>query len=93
MLLCEHEGILFSTSMNRELTNRSVWQKRWEFYAQLVLLQFSQALVNVSFRVLFSELIPKGSEVEWFGLQLILSCATVRGYLSRRPAPQVLSCL
>jgi hypothetical protein len=29
--------------------------------------------------VLFAELIPCGSEVEWFGMQAILSCGTVSG--------------
>lgn len=55
-------------------------QNRWEFYVQLFLFQLSQTFVNVAFRVLFSELIPPGSEVEWFGLQIILSCGTVSGH-------------
>lgn len=53
-------------------------QNRWEFYVQLFVMFLSQALVNSSFRVLFSEMIPAGSEVRWFGMQLVLSCATVR---------------
>ncbi|KIX01250.1 uncharacterized protein Z518_08975 [Rhinocladiella mackenziei CBS 650.93] len=53
------------------------FKNRWEFYVQLFVISLSGSFVNASFRVLFSELIPKGSEVEWFGLQLILSCATV----------------
>jgi len=40
----------------------------------------SGSIVNAVFRVLFSELVPKGSEIEWFGLQVVLSCATVRPF-------------
>ena len=50
---------------------------RWEFYVQLFVIQLSQALVNNPFRVLFSELMPVGNEVRWFGLQVVISCATV----------------
>jgi hypothetical protein len=32
--------------------------------------------VNPVFRLLYAEMIPKGEEVLWFGLQLVLSCAT-----------------
>ncbi|KAL2071436.1 hypothetical protein VTL71DRAFT_12671 [Oculimacula yallundae] len=52
------------------------FKNRWEFYAQSLLFNISGSIVNNVFRVLFSEMVPKGSEVEWFGLQVILSCAT-----------------
>jgi MFS-type transporter involved in bile tolerance (Atg22 family) len=55
-------------------------QNRWEFYVQNLLFTLSGSIVNAVFRVLFSELVPKGSEIEWFGLQVVLSCATVRQY-------------
>lgn len=51
-------------------------QTRCEFYVQLLITNISSSIVNPTFRVLFSELIPKGSEIRWFGLQLVLSCAT-----------------
>jgi MFS-type transporter involved in bile tolerance (Atg22 family) len=54
-----------------------VTQMRWEFYIQILLLQLAQAFVNGAFRVLLSEMIPIGSEIRWFGMQLVLSCATV----------------
>lgn len=50
---------------------------RWEFYIQIFLLQLAQAFVNGAFRVLLSEMIPIGSEIRWFGMQLVLSCGTV----------------
>ncbi|ETN36788.1 uncharacterized protein HMPREF1541_09066 [Cyphellophora europaea CBS 101466] len=53
------------------------FKNRWEFYVQLFIFQTSGSLVNASFRVLFSEMIPVGSEIRWFGMQLVLSCATV----------------
>ena len=43
---------------------------------QLLLCYGSQSVVNPTFRLLFSELVPKGEEIMWFGLQVILSCAT-----------------
>ncbi|KAK0104120.1 hypothetical protein ONS96_005216 [Cadophora gregata f. sp. sojae] len=52
------------------------FKNRWEFYAQSLLFNISGSIVNSVFRVLFSEMVPKGSEVECFGLQVILSCAT-----------------
>jgi hypothetical protein len=50
---------------------------RWEFYVQVLFLQLGQAFVNGPFRVLLSEMIPIGSEIRWFGMQLVLSCGTV----------------
>jgi hypothetical protein len=50
---------------------------RWEYYVQLFVFQLSGAFANSSFRVLLAELIPIGSEIRWFGMQLVLSCATV----------------
>ncbi|KAH7031447.1 autophagy-related protein 22-like protein [Microdochium trichocladiopsis] len=52
------------------------FKHRWEFYVQNLILVVSGAIVNSSFRVLYSELMPKGNEVQWFGLQVVLSCAT-----------------
>ncbi|EHA56433.1 hypothetical protein MGG_16083 [Pyricularia oryzae 70-15] len=49
---------------------------RWEFYVPNVISGLSGAIVNSAFRVQYSELVLKGSEVEWFGLQVVLSCAT-----------------
>ena len=50
---------------------------RWEFYVQLLITNVSGTLVNNAFRVAFSEMLPPGSEVRWFSMQLVLSCATV----------------
>ncbi|CZS99427.1 uncharacterized protein RAG0_07746 [Rhynchosporium agropyri] len=52
------------------------FKNRGEFYVQNLLFQVSNSIVSSVFRVLFSEMVPKGSEVEWCGLQVILSCAT-----------------
>ncbi|KAK8098777.1 uncharacterized protein PG998_012018 [Apiospora kogelbergensis] len=52
-------------------------QYRWEFYVQNFIFYLSGAIVNSTFRVLYSELVPRGSEIEWFGLQVVISCATV----------------
>lgn len=49
---------------------------RWEFYVQNLLFCLSNAITSAVFRVIYSEFMPKGSEVEWFGLQVVLSCAT-----------------
>ncbi|KAK7963395.1 hypothetical protein PG988_010369 [Apiospora saccharicola] len=57
---------------------------RWEFYVQNFVFYLSGAIVNSTFRVLYSELVPKGSEIEWFGLQVVISCATVT-VAERRP--------
>ncbi|ORX95975.1 hypothetical protein BCR34DRAFT_498082, partial [Clohesyomyces aquaticus] len=48
---------------------------RWEYYVQLFVCYMSQAVVNPTSRLLFSELAPKGEEMMWFGLQVILSTA------------------
>lgn len=50
---------------------------RWEYYVQVFLITLSGVIVNSSFRVLFSEMMPPRNEVRWFGLQYVLSCATV----------------
>ncbi|KAI1846241.1 hypothetical protein JX265_010618 [Neoarthrinium moseri] len=49
---------------------------RWEFYVQALITSASGSLVNPTFRLLYSELIPAGEEVMWFGLQIVLNCAT-----------------
>ena len=51
-------------------------QKRWEFYVQVLIFYGSQAIVNPTFRLLYAEFVPAGEEIMWFGLQVILSCAT-----------------
>ncbi|KAL8687320.1 MAG: hypothetical protein Q9218_006474 [Villophora microphyllina] len=51
-------------------------ENRWEFYVHLLISYISESVVNPSLRILFSELVPKGEEIMWFGLQLILNCAT-----------------
>jgi MFS-type transporter involved in bile tolerance (Atg22 family) len=52
-------------------------QMRWEFYIQVFLITLSGNVSNITFRVLFSEMMPPRNEVRWFGLQYVLSCATV----------------
>ncbi|KAG9235081.1 autophagy-related protein 22-like protein [Amylocarpus encephaloides] len=62
------------------------FKKRWEFYVQSLIFNLSGSIVNPTFRVLFSELVPKGSEIEWFGLQVVLSCATAWvSYITNAP--------
>ncbi|KAK5714973.1 hypothetical protein LTR15_010389 [Elasticomyces elasticus] len=53
------------------------WKTRWEFYVVTFISQLSQAFANTAWKVLFSELIPVGSEVRWLTLQVVLSCGTV----------------
>jgi len=43
---------------------------------QVLIFYGSQAIVNPTFRLLYAELVPAGEEIMWFGLQVILSCAT-----------------
>ena len=50
---------------------------RWEFYVQVSLMTLSGNVVNSTFRVLFSEMMPPRNEARWFGLLYVLSCATV----------------
>jgi hypothetical protein len=50
---------------------------RWEFYVLVFLMTLSGNVTNTTFRVLFSEMMPPRNEVRWFGLQYVLSCATV----------------
>ncbi|KDN47170.1 hypothetical protein K437DRAFT_255964 [Tilletiaria anomala UBC 951] len=52
------------------------FKQRWEFYLMAVLQNAAGAIVSPLFRVLFSELFPKGSEIRFFGFQLVLSCST-----------------
>jgi hypothetical protein len=40
-------------------------------------LYLSGTIITTCFRVLFSEMMPPKNEVRWFGLQWVLSCATV----------------
>jgi MFS-type transporter involved in bile tolerance (Atg22 family) len=52
-------------------------QARWEFYVSQFFLYLSGTIITTCFRVLFSEMMPPKNEVRWFGLQWVLSCATV----------------
>lgn len=52
------------------------FKHRWEFYLMAVIQNAAGAIVSPLFRVLFSELFPKGSEIKYFGFQLVLSCST-----------------
>jgi hypothetical protein len=56
---------------------------------QSFIFYLSNAIVNATFRVLYSEFIPKGSEIEWFGLQVVLSCATVSKHFNLLDPPWV----
>ncbi|KAG9239914.1 hypothetical protein BJ878DRAFT_431369, partial [Calycina marina] len=47
-----------------------------EFYVQSFIFYLSNSIVAPTFRVLYAEMIPKGSEIEYFGMQAVLSCAT-----------------
>ncbi|KAK5047490.1 hypothetical protein LTR84_006587 [Exophiala bonariae] len=51
-------------------------KNRWEFYVALLVNFISQALANSTWRILYAELVPKGEEMTWFGLQIVLSCST-----------------
>ncbi|KAJ9606976.1 hypothetical protein H2200_008987 [Cladophialophora chaetospira] len=52
------------------------FKNRWEFYVQNLIFYLSGAIVNPTWRLLYSDLVPKGEEVMWFGMQVIVSCAT-----------------
>jgi hypothetical protein len=56
---------------------------RWEFYVQVFLTTLSGFVINSTFRVLFSEMMPPRNEIRWFDLQYVLSCATVSVSRSR----------
>ncbi|WWC89516.1 uncharacterized protein L201_004440 [Kwoniella dendrophila CBS 6074] len=53
------------------------FKDRVEFYIGQILINLSTAILNCLFRVLFSELFPNGSEIKYFGFQLVLSLGTV----------------
>ncbi|GAP91117.1 putative autophagy-related protein 22 [Rosellinia necatrix] len=53
------------------------FRRRWEFYAFQALQSGAAGIAGVVFRVLFSRLFPRGRAVRFFGLQLVLSLATV----------------
>lgn len=75
---CEHRLRIQGTSSLRSFDiSLTQTEMRWEFYMQLLITNISGTLVNNAFRVTFSEMLPPGLEVRWFGMQLVLSCATV----------------
>lgn len=49
---------------------------RWEFYVVKSLALAANGVVIVCFRVSFPQLFPRGSEVQYFGIQLAVSLAT-----------------
>lgn len=53
------------------------FKSRWEFYVSQFFLYASGTIITSCFRVLFSEMVPPKNEVRWFGLQWVLSCATL----------------
>ncbi|TGJ81453.1 hypothetical protein E0Z10_g7325 [Xylaria hypoxylon] len=53
------------------------FKHRWEFYFFQALLSVASSIVGVAFKVLFSRLFPQGSEIKFFGFQLVLSLGTV----------------
>ena len=53
------------------------FKHRAEFYVFQVLQNIAGSILAPLFRVLFPELFPKGSEIQYFGFQLVLSCSTV----------------
>lgn len=49
---------------------------RWEFYWMRLLTFGANSIAVVTYRVLFSQLLPRGSELRYFGFQLAISLAT-----------------
>lgn len=52
------------------------FKHRWEFYLFNVLQNAAGSVLSPLFRVFFCQLFPKGSEIRYFGFQLVLSCLT-----------------
>lgn len=57
--------------------SRIGFKQPWEFYLWQAVQGFTGALINFSFTVLFAQLSPRGREIEYFGFQTVLSCATI----------------
>ncbi|KAI1147374.1 hypothetical protein F4825DRAFT_437567 [Nemania diffusa] len=53
------------------------FKHRWEFYFFQALQSAAASVAGVAFRVLFSRLFPQGSEIKFFGFQLVLSLGSV----------------
>lgn len=49
----------------------------WELYLWQAVQGFSGALITFPFTVMFAQLSPRGREIEYFGFQTVLSCATI----------------
>lgn len=71
------DGSLRTIALCSMLTLSSLPKSRWEFYVSQFFLYVSGTVITSCFRVLFSEMVPAKNEVRWFGLQWVLSCATV----------------
>ncbi|KAL1413838.1 hypothetical protein Q8F55_001622 [Vanrija albida] len=52
------------------------FKHRAEFYVFQVVMSLAGAILNPLYRVLFPQMFPKGNEIQYFGFQLVLSCAT-----------------
>lgn len=52
------------------------YKHRAEFYVFQVIMNLAGSIISPLFRVLFSEMFPRGNEIQYFGFQLVLSCGT-----------------
>lgn len=52
------------------------YKHRAEFYVFQVVMSLAGSIISPLFRVLFSEMFPRGNEIQYFGFQLVLSCGT-----------------
>jgi MFS-type transporter involved in bile tolerance (Atg22 family) len=59
------------------------FKHRVEFYLFQVIQNMAGAILTPLFRVLFPEVFPKGSEIQYFGFQMVVSLQSSL-YLSRR---------
>ncbi|GAA6016964.1 hypothetical protein JCM10207_007863 [Rhodosporidiobolus poonsookiae] len=53
------------------------FKNRWEFYFFQIVQNMAFSLLSAVFRVVYSELFPRGAEVQYFSFQLAIGCATV----------------
>lgn len=54
------------------------FKHRVEFYLFQVLQNLAGGILTPLFRVLFSEVFPKGSEIQYFGFQMVVGTRTNR---------------
>lgn len=52
------------------------YKHRSEFYVFQVVMNLAGSIISPLFRVLFSEMFPRGKEIQYFAFQLLLSCST-----------------